>query len=294
MRTREYSTAIRKETRAGAVGVSALPRSPIVKRTILSALLLLLFLVSPARAADGLTYEFATSAKGSAAASMSGIASVEAGKARVEFTRGDGVLFQNGAVAITSDGGKTLRILDPRARTYYTLSFDDLFATAGALMKSMGSMFQLSFANQKVEVKPAGAGEAIEGYPTKKYTILTSYDMTAKVLGSDLSSRVEMTTEVWATPRLSADYATFVQSRGVRTGIEGIDALIESQSKGVEGFPLRQITTLRTTQRGRVDEQTTTVTISKIREGEIPASAFAVPAGFTEKASPLQQLGKTR
>ncbi|HEY0787539.1 MAG TPA: DUF4412 domain-containing protein [Thermoanaerobaculia bacterium] len=261
-----------------------------MKRTVLPALILLF--LSPPLAAAGLTYDFATAGKGSAAGSMSGTASVEAGKARVEFTRGDGVLFQNGAVAITSDGGKTLRILDPKARTFYSLSFDDLFATAGALMKSMGSMFQLSFANQKVEVKPAGPGETIEGYPTKKYTILTSYDMTAKVLGSDLSSRVEMKTEVWATPRLSADYATFVQSRGLRTGIEGIDALIAAQSTGVEGFPLRQVTPLRTTQRARVDEQTTTVTISRIREGEIPASAFVVPAGFTEKPSPLQQLQK--
>lgn len=266
----------------------------IVKRTVASALLLLVLAAAAPLAAGGLTYDFATSTKGGAASSMRGTAFVQEGKARVEFAHGDGVLFQNGAVVITADGGRTLRILDPKARTYYTLSFDDLFATAGAMMKSMGSMFQLSFANQKVEVKPAGAGEAIEGYPTKKYTILTSYDMTAKVLGSDLSSHVDMRTEVWATPRLSADYATFVQNRSLRTGIEGIDSVIAAQSKGVEGFPLRQVTTIRTSQRGRVDEQTTTIEISKIREGEIPAASFAIPAGFTEKPSPLQELAKAK
>ncbi len=263
-----------------------------MKRNIAARLLPLLLLAAAPLAAAGLTYDFAMTSKGASSPSMSGTAAVQGGNARVELRRGDGVLFQDGAVVITSDGGKTLRILDPKAHTYYTLNFEDLFATAGALMKSMGSMFQLSFANQKIEVKPAGAGEAIEGYPTKKYTILTSYDMTAKVLGSDLSSRVEMQTELWATPRLSADYATFVQNRSVRTGIEGIDSVIAAQSKGVEGFPLRQVTKVRTTQRGRVDEQTTTVTISKIREGEIAAGAFAVPAGFTEKASPLKSLGK--
>lgn len=263
-----------------------------MKRTVAAHLVPLLLLVSAPLAAAGLTYDFAMNAGGAAGSSMSGTAAVQGANARVELTRGDGILFQDGAVVVTADGGKTLRVLDPKARTFYTLNFEDLFATAGALMKSMGSMFQLSFANQKVEVKPAGAGEAIEGYPTKKYTILTSYDMTAKVLGSDLSSRVEMQTELWATSRLSADYATFVQSRSVRTGIEGIDSVIAAQSKGVEGFPLRQVTKIRTTQKGRVDEQTTTVTISKIREGQIPASAFAVPAGFTEKGSPLQNLRK--
>src|SRR5665811_1100109 len=156
---------------------------------------------------------------------MSGTASVDGPNARLEFARGDGLLFQDGAVVITADGGKTLRILDPKARTYYALSFDDLFATASSLMKSMGSMLQLSFTNQKVDVGPAGAGETIEGYPTKKYTILTSYDVTAKVLGSPISSKVAMQTEIWATRRLSADYATFLQNRSIRTGIEGIDSL---------------------------------------------------------------------
>ncbi len=261
-----------------------------MKRTVLRRLSAILLLASSPLLAAGLTYDFSSSTKGGAAATLSGTASVEGANARVELARGDGLLFQDGAVVITNDGGKTLRILDPRARTYYTLSFDDLFATAGALMKSMGSMFRISIANQKIDLRPAGAGEPIEGYPTKKYTILTSYDMNAKVLGSDLSSRVEMRTEVWATPKLSADYATFVQSRSVRTGIEGIDSVLAAQSKGVEGFPLRQVTTIRTTQRNRVDEQTTTVSISKIREGEIAASAFAIPAGFSEKASPLQDL----
>jgi hypothetical protein len=109
-----------------------------------------------------------------------------------------------------------------------------------------------------------------------------------------MSSRVEMRTDVWTTPKLSADYATFVQSRGLRTGIEAIDALIEGQSKGVKGFPLRQITTVRTTQRGRVDEQTTTVSISKIREGAIPPAAFEIPKGFSEKPSPIEAMTKSR
>lgn len=265
-----------------------------MKQIALSRLFVLLSLVSLPLTGAGLTYDFAMSVQGGAASSMKGTASVEGLNARVEMVRGDGLLFMDGSVVITTDGGKTLRILDPKARTYYSLSFDDLFATAGAFMKSMGSMFQISLANQKVDVRPAGAGEPIEGYPTKKYTILTSYDMTAKILGSDLSSRVEMQTDIWATPKLSAGYATFVQNRSVRTGIEGIDAVIAAQSKGVEGFPLKQVTKVRTSQRNRVDEQTTTVSISNIREGEIAASAFAIPAGFTEKASPLQELQKLK
>ena len=47
-------------------------------------------------------------------------------------------------------------------------------------------------------------------------------------------------TEVWATPRLSADYATFVQNKGIGTGVEeierasaaGVDVLLDLDVQG--------------------------------------------------------------
>lgn len=225
---------------------------------------------------------------------MSGTASVDGARSRVELARGDGLLFQDGSIVLSDDGGRTLRVLDPKTKTYYILSFEELFATAGSLLESMGSMFAISFSNPKVEAKPAGPGEPIEGYPTTKYTIVTAYDMTARVLGSEMASRVAMQTEIWTTSRLPAAYATFVHDKGIRTGIAGIDSIIAAQSKGVEGFPLRQVTRVRTTQRGRTTEQTTTVSISNIREGEIAAAAFAIPSGYREATSPLERLRQKR
>ncbi|HSN69159.1 MAG TPA: DUF4412 domain-containing protein [Thermoanaerobaculia bacterium] len=257
-----------------------------MKRTLLA---LLLLLVAPILRA-GVTYDFSMATKGGAAPTLSGTASVDGASSRVELTRGDGFLFKDGAIVLSADGGKTLRVLDPKAKTYYTLSFDDLFATAGALMKSMGSMMRLSISNQKVDVKSAGPGEKIEGYATRKYEIATSYDMKMTVLGSEMASSIAMETAIWATPELDADYAVFLQDKSIRTGIEEIDSLIAAQSQGVKGFPLRQITTMRTTQRGKTVEQTTTMTISKIRTGAVDSAAFAIPKDYTEGKSPLQDL----
>lgn len=261
-----------------------------MKRLLLA---LLLLLVAPL-ARGGVTYDLSMSTKGGAAPTFSGTASVDGARSRLELARGDGILFKDGSVVLSADGGRTLLVLDPKAKSYYKLSFDELFATAGALMKSMGSMMQLSITNPKVDARAAGPGGKIEGYATNKYEIATSYDLKMTVLGSEMASRVEMETEIWTTPELEAGYAVFLQDKSIRTGIPEIDTLITAQSEGVKGFPLRQVTTMRTTQRGKTDEQTTTMTVSKIREGAIDKAAFSVPAGYTEGKSPLQDLQQLR
>ncbi|MCA1733390.1 MAG: hypothetical protein LC732_07275, partial [Acidobacteria bacterium] len=184
-----------------------------MKRTAFPVLLLLL---AAPLLASGVTYDFSGTTEGTQ--TMSGTASVDGARSRVELTHGDGLLFKDGSIVLSGDGGRTLRVLDPRAKTYYTLSLDELFASAGTLLRSMGSMFEISFSNEKVAVEHAGPGQPIEGYPTAKYTVVATYDMTATVLGSKMETQVSMKTDIWTTSRLPAAYAVFVQDRGVRTG----------------------------------------------------------------------------
>ena len=257
-----------------------------MKRTLFA--LLLLLVASLARA--GVTYELSMNTTGVAAPTFSGTASVDGERSRFELARGDGLLFKDGSVVLSSDGGRTLLVLDPKAKSYYKLSFDELFATAGALMKSMGSMVQLSISNPKVDVKATGPGGKIEGFATNKYEISTSYDLKMMVLGTDMSSSVEMDSEIWTTPDLEAGNAVFLQDKSVRTGIPEMDTLITAQAGRVKGFPLRQVTTMRSTQRGKTTEQTTTMTVSNVREGAIEPAVFVLPAGYTEGKSPLQDL----
>ena len=255
-----------------------------MKRTVFFALLLLL---AAAVASAGVTYEFTMNVDG-AGGGMAGTASADGPRSRAELTRGDGLLFEDGSVIVSADGGRTLHVLDPGARTYYRLS-SDLFAKVGTLVKNMGSMLRISVSNPKVAVRSAGAGAPIEGYPTTRYEIDASYDLAMTVLGSQMKSRVVMRSEVWTTPRLAAA-GSFIQESGIRTGIEEIDALIASQAAGVKGFPLRQVTTMTTTQGKKTATQTSTFTVSKIREQALDASLFAVPAGYRETKSPIERM----
>lgn len=242
----------------------------------------------------GVQYDFNSVTSGRGGATMSGTASVDGPRMRLDLAKGDGILFKDRSVVLSRDGGKTLVVLDPKEKTFYELELEQVFSAMGSVMKSMGGMFQMSVDNQKVDVQEAGDGGKLEGYPTRKYVINASYDLNMKIMGMKSSSRIESTTESWATDELSTDLVTFVQMKNLRTGIEGLDDLLAAQTAAVKGFPLKQVTTTKTTQGRKSDTQTTTVTIANVREASVPAAQFEVPGGYTEGESPLAALEQLR
>lgn len=235
----------------------------------------------------GMTYQFKTVTDQKGAKPTSGVASVEGGNARLEYTKGDGVLFKDGTVVISKNGGDDLYVLDPKSKTYYEFSIEELAGAVGAMGKAMGPMFQMNIENPNVTVEDAGAAEAIEGMPTRKYLVNTSYDMTMKIMGMKSKSRVESNTEMWTTDKVGAEYATFIQNKAFKTGMEELDELIAKQAKAFKGFPLKQVITTRTTSGKKTQTSTTTLTVSGIKKTTVAASQFEVPAGYEESDAPV-------
>lgn len=258
-----------------------------MKRIVSLAALLLL---AATTLSAGLRYEFSSVTAGKGGARMVGIAQVEGKNMRIDFAEGDRMLFQNNSVVLSHDGGKTLIITNPEEKTYYEMNLEEMLGAMGSMMKAMGGMFQMSFDDMTAEVVSSGDGGSIEGYPTKRSVIRTAYDMNMKIMGMKSSSHVETTTEVWATDKLGAEFATFVQQKGLKTGMADLDKLIEAQSQGVEGFPLKQVVTMKTTQGKKTDTATTTMTVTKIEKVNVPDSAFAIPAGYEKGESPLEAM----
>lgn len=258
-----------------------------MKRTMIAVLALLVALPLSA----GVTYQFksATDIKGNK--DMQGAAFVDGTNMRIEFEKGDGAIFKDASTVISRDGGKTLLVLDPKEKSYYEINLPDLFNTVGNAMKAMGGMFTLSLANQKVEVTDAGDGGPMEGYPTRKYVVESSYDMTLKVMGMGSTSNIQSVTETWATDRLAAELMTFVQLKSLRTGVEDFDKLIEAQTKAVKGFPLKQVTKTITTANGKKPQtNTTTVTITGVKNLDVAKAKFEVPKDYKKGESPLAGL----
>lgn len=259
-----------------------------MKRASLALLILLAALPLTA----GVTYQFRSVTDGRGGSELSGTASVEGPNMRLEFDKGDRMIFKDKSVVISKDGGKTMLILDPKKKSYYELDLQQLFGAFGNVMKSVGGMFELNIANQKVDVKNAGSGGLLEGYPTTRYVVDSRYDMSMKVMGMASSSRVHSITESWTTDKLGSELITFIQLKGLRTGVDSLDKLIESQTRSVKGFPLKQVTTTTTTSGKKSQTNTTTVTITGITKKSVAASQFQVPAGFRKEESPFEAMGK--
>ncbi|MBI2212084.1 MAG: DUF4412 domain-containing protein [Acidobacteria bacterium] len=251
--------------------------------------LVLLVLLCSMPALAGVTYDF-KSVVDRGKGGLSGKAAVDGSKMRIEIANGDDVVLRDGSVMISSDGGKTFSVLDQKKKTYFTLELEQLLSSVGAAMNSMGGMFKMSFDNHSVKAAPPAAGEAIEGYPTTKYVVDSSWDLSVEVFGRKSVTSVSSHTETWATEKLSSALATFVQTKGLKTGMPELDKFVEKETSAIKGFPLRQVTTTTQKQGSKSETTKTTVTVTAIKETAVPESSFAVPAGYQKIDSPLAGL----
>jgi hypothetical protein len=174
--------------------------------------------------------------------------------------------MDNGSVLITSDGGKTLTILNPASKTFSTMGAGELVG------------LDVAIANPKTTARDLGDGGVLEGYSTRKWSVETSFDATIETF----TIHVTMLSESWRTERLPEAAATILAGQAARTGIAAIDKLLESMASAkVKGFPLKETTTIRTKgTSGAENSVTSTVTVHDVRRVATKPAQFVVPAGY--------------
>lgn len=215
-------------------------------RTSFAALLLV-----AANAVAGITYRFESTA-------AAGRVIADGPKMRVEFTRGDRVIFQDSSVVLSTDGGKTLTLLDPARKTFVVLDVGELLGA-------------LTIANSKVSARDLGDGGTIEGYPTRKWSLDASYD----VVIADTRTHVTMHSDSWRTDRIPEE----VRFNGHADPIERM------MPPNVKGFPLKEVTTIRTRPPGgREATAVSTMGVHDLRRVTTTPAQFAIPAGYKRAA----------
>jgi hypothetical protein len=257
-------------------------------KTLTTAFALLL---AAASSFAGITYKLDSKTTGLASANIAGIVKVEGTGMRMELASGDGVLFKNGSILTTKNGGKNILVTDPSTKTYYELDLQDL-GGAGPLLRQLGDSVKVKIENPKVTNRDAGDGGTIEGYATRKRVIDTSYDMVIEAMGQQMRMTTVTSSQLWVTDKLGAELTNIFQLRGFKTGIDEIDRLIEKQSAAVTGFPLKQLTTVKVVQNGNEMTSTTTINVSDIKQTTVAPAEFELPSGFTKTESPIEKLLK--
>lgn len=256
-----------------------------------AALFFISILAVASTAFAGLAYNFESTTTGVGARTMTGSVRAEGSKVRVTIGKGDGILFKDGSVVVSTDGGQTLAVMDPATRSYYDLDLGELLGDG--LSKQLGGTVSFDIQNPRVAVRDRGDAGKVEGYPVRMSVLDSSYDLAVNAMGQKMPMKINMSTEVLWTDRLGAEFTNFLQLRGMRTGIDAVDKIISAQSAGIKGFPLHQKTTTRVEMNGNTMTSTATSKVSRIQKTKVTESEFTLPAGYARTESPIQKMMKS-
>jgi len=240
----------------------------------------------------GVTYKVQSNTTGVRNVTIAGNVTVDGARLRMDVVSGDNMMFKDNSVVLSSDGGKTLSVFDPTTKNFYDVQLDQVLGSTGSMLRNLGELVKITFDNPQVAVRDAGSGGTVEGFPTHKYVLEAAYDMNVDAMGQKMTTHIAMTTENWTTDQLAAERSSFLQMRGLRTGVEALDRLIEAQSNGVRGFPLKQISTVRIKQGTSDMTMTTTSMVTNVEKKTIEASLFAAPSGYTKTDDPVTRMLK--
>ncbi len=214
---------------------------------------------------------FRSSVKGWANGSMS----------RVELVESGNPLLPAGSYLLSRDGGRTLHIVNPQHKTYSILDLDNMMGLAGGAMEMMG----IEFSTPKVEKLLEEKGSEIQGFPTTHYRFRNAYTMDMNFMGMQRSTETVSEEDVWASQDLQDEgLGVWLNQRNMKTGNAEVDKVLQAEMGKVKGFPLKRVATTTTKQQdGSAETVRVTSEVTAIRETDVPASLFELPADYTEK-----------
>ena len=253
-------------------------------RNGMRVLVLAAIAASPAWA--GIEFTMVTKSEGGRGAGMGDmviVAQAEGEQARMEFSETKNPMFAKGAYMLVNAKGE-MTIVNPEKRTYSKLDLAAMMEGAGSAMDAMAkSGFKMEFKDPKVEKMLEEPGGEILGYPTTHYRWHTTYSMVMHIpVMGDKSYPADTVEDVWTTTAIGLPTQTVkaFQSFGASQLTGEIKKLVDAAKVTMTGFALKRVV-VAAGQGGR-GATTTTTEVTKLRKADIPASTFAIPAGYTE------------
>ncbi len=259
----------------------------MVNRVVTSVIVML----AAAAVQAGVRYEAVTTAageKGTHEQRYAVEAWVDGDNARIDFTQTAGGIVPDDGYLITTDGSRTLYLVNPKDRTYMRWDLDAMLQSFGSVMDAMGGVVQMEFTAPEVSTLQAEPGDAVLGRATTHYHYSTGYTMVMSIMGMKRQYRVDTVYDVWATDTLTAaGFGAWLRKEPPETGNEQLDALIRSAVADIEGLPLRTKSTTTTTDgKGRSQVTHTTMEVTALEETDVDPAKFEIPAGYQQVEMP--------
>lgn len=233
----------------------------------------------------GVSYEFVQNTQSNIeqipSTTLTGRAIIDGPRSRIDF--GGGNIYAPGAYVISTDASRTMLYVDPVSKTYSEVNAAGIAATYGAA--------DIKIDNFKTNTTFLDDHPVVAGIPTNHYHLTITYDMTLQYGTKPLTQRISEEIDKWTTPRFGDVADSFFAGGSVKTGNPKLDELIDTETRTIKGFPLRQTVVVRTSSpiaitgelKSRLSDvrtQQRELLVTKIQELQADASVFRVPSTF--------------
>ena len=206
-----------------------------------------------------------------------------------------------GGFMVTDRKAKTISIADPEEKTFTTMPVSAWTDMTAGLTAGMGKMMNVKVSDATFKTEDLGDGGLVNGLPTRKYRVTHDYKMDMKVAFMKQNTTNHSVAEYWVNEEMKKDPNPLFEMMGaVAAGFMANDTTFSKQvktamSKMFVGVPVKSVTTTESV--NQKNEKTVTVStmeMADFRRGDIPASVFAAPAGYTEKVITEADLAKAK
>ena len=162
---------------------------------------------------DGMTYEFVMRSTGKATGNketvtMRGRGVYAGDDAKIEILEaassagGSEAYGGKGSYFILKDAGKEMLLVVPKEKQYMKWDMANMLAGMSKVVNAVGGLVKMQISDVKIDAQDLGAGESVQGYPTRHIRMVQNYTMTASVFGKSNKNRMETTTDYYFTPSL--------------------------------------------------------------------------------------------
>ena len=252
-------------------------------------------------ATKGITYDFSMvtasdNAKGKEM-TMTGKGAVAGGNARIEFTdvnmpqmRAQGGPFAEGSYILFKSATKEFIVVDTKQKQYADMSQDALMQMTSA----MTNVVKFEMTNVHIDANRMQPDTTVDSYKTQHYRMTQQYHMKMSVAFIHQENDVNTTADYYYAPEfddlinpyLSSGWSS---SSNFFNNPDYTNQLKAASAKMHHGVPVLVVMhTNNVDKKGKASNGTSTMHTTNLVRGDIPASTFEIPAGYTKYEPQVQ------
>jgi hypothetical protein len=256
---------------------------------------------------DGMTYEFVMKANNKTTGNkeqvtMRGRGTYAGDDAKIEIleasssTGGQEAFGGKGTYFIVKDGGQVMYLVVPKDKQYMKWDMMSMMAGMSKVVNAMGSLVKMQMSDVKIDAQDLGAGETVQGYPTRHIRMVQNYTVSASVFGKKSTTKSESTVDYYFAPtlKIANPFVTNSQQMAMMSQFDMFNNPdYKSQMAAANaklpknGVPLKMITTtVSTDDKGKKETSTAVMEMVNFKAANVPSSEFAIPSGYTEIQMP--------